>query len=73
MTSHFNPIDAIKGVQHITTETVVHHVQLEPYEHLTPHDVPQGLSIKIYNMSPTKVYVVKICEIVESVELPKEK
>lgn len=65
--------DALKGVKHTKQEVLVHEKTLNFFEHFAPPDVPNDLSIRIYNMSSRKTYVVRIFEVVEYTSLPKRK
>jgi hypothetical protein len=63
--------DAIKGIKHVQEETLLVEKSLGPFEHHTPPDIPGGLSVRVYNMSQTKTYVLRLYEVVESVKMPK--
>ena len=65
--------DALKGVKHKVEEVLKEDVTLAPFEHFTPPEVPHDLSIRIFNMSTRKTYVVRIYEVVEFTSLPKRK
>jgi len=65
--------DALKGVKHKTEEVELEKVTLTPFKHYLPPDVPGDLSIRIYNMSSKKTYVIRIAEVVETTTLPKRK
>jgi len=63
--------DAVKGVKHKVEEVPYAERTLKPFEHFTPPDVPHDLSIRVFNMSADKTYIVRISEVVEFTSLPK--
>ena len=63
--------DAIKGVKHKIVEVPKHDVKLGPFDHFLPPEVPHDLSIRIFNMSSDKTYIVRIFEVTELTTLPK--
>jgi len=65
--------DAIDGVTHRQEEVLRHDKTLGPFVHFTPPDVPHDLSVRIFNMSATKTYIVRIYEVVELTQLPERK
>jgi hypothetical protein len=65
--------DAVKGVKHKVEEVRTAEITLKPFDHYTPPPVPHDLSVRIFNMSADKTYIVRISEVVEFTSLPKRK
>jgi hypothetical protein len=63
--------DALKGVKHIIAEELRADVTLQPFEHYCPPEVPNSLTIRVYNMDPNRTYIVRIIEVTDSIKLPK--
>lgn len=65
--------DALRGVKHKEGVELVHEKTLPPFSHFTPPEVPHDLTVKLYNMSPNKTYLVCIYEVVDSIKMPKHR
>jgi hypothetical protein len=65
--------DALRGVKHKVEEVLVEERRLAPFEHFCPPLVPNDLALKVYNMSPSKTYIIKVYEVAEFTTLPKRK
>lgn len=63
--------DALKGLRHIQEVHQVVDQTLAPYDHYTPPDAPHALNVHIYNTHPTKTYIVRIYEVLDTVKMPK--
>ena len=65
--------DALKGLKHHEDEKLIHDVTLKPFEHLVTPNAPRTLDVRVFNMDPDHTYIVRIFEVVDSVQLKRKK